>query len=445
MNSLLKKKKRFMLWGLLAVSHVAFAEPLQQPWSFKGQYLISASDADMVASAYVDGKLGPKEGSDQLSIIDLSKPPQDYAAIEVPASNSVAGPPAVLAVDSAGNYAYVIETFTPRPDDDNDHTFRDLSLGELLTVYDIRNKQKPKLVAKHQIKQRPDAIDISPDGQWLIISYHPGTPSFDNQPLGLYQMNEGQIQAAFYPEIPNWDYSDRLISLSWHPNGEAIALINETAAEVSFYTLNDDQTLTPWGNKVSVGKSPFIGRFTDAGKHYLVNNLYWGDDVSGRWNEAPNGTIVNIAVAAEQVDDTVRHALSSQVMVRPSPEGFAVSPNGEWVVAANMERSWLPYDDARQSWFSSLTLIQRDPKTGAMNVMATTPYDGILPEAVVFDSTGESFAVATYDYYDTETSGGAIDFFRIVADPLNTQKKMVMQIRKSVPVTRGPHSMLLIK
>lgn len=437
--------KLHSLWfamSLLVFNPSSYGDTLDHPWSFKGKYLISTSDADMVASAYVDGKLGPKEGQDALSIIDLSKPPRDYSAIEVPASNSVAGPPAVLAVDPLGEYAYIIETFTPRPDNSNPHTFKDLQLGSLLTVYNIKNKQKPRLVGKQQIKQRPDGIDISPDGQWLVINYHPTTPSFNSQPLGLYKVRDGKIIQRHFPALPDWDMEDRLISVSWHPDGETLALINESAAEVSFFNINySNVSLTPWGNTVSVGKAPFIGRFTDDGKHFLVNNLYWGSDVSGKWNEAPNGTLVNITLDAD-AGQGIRHALSSQVMVRPSPEGFAVSPDGKWVVTANMERSWLPYDDARQSWFSSLSLIERDPKTGAMNVMHTLPYEGILPEAVVFDTESKSFAVTTFDYYDTQTPGGAIDFFTIVADPLNPEQKMIMQTSYRAPVSRGPHSMV---
>ena len=79
-----------------------------------------------------------------------------------------------------------------------------------------------------------------------------------------------------------------------------------------------------------------------------------------------------------------------------------------------------------------------------MNTVHNYPFDSILPETVVFDSTGEHFAVTTFDHYDHSIKGGAIDFFSIVADPLNSTNKMIMQSRWSVPVTRGAHSMVLI-
>jgi hypothetical protein len=205
------------------------------------------------------------------------------------------------------------------------------------------------------------------------------------------------------------------------------------------------KSLVSWGNKVSVGKSPFIGRFTENGSHFIVNNLYWGKDVQGQWNEAPPGTIANITLNANGDQNNPRHALSSQVMVGPSPEGFAVSPKGDWVVSLNMERSWLPYEDKRQNWFSSLSLIKRDPQTGAMNEVHRLPYDGILPEAAVFDASGMQLAVATFDLYDEAEEGTAIDYFRIADDPLNPYNKVLVKMRWHTPVTRGAHSLILIK
>lgn len=63
--------------GSVVLSTTTLAASLEPSWGFEGQYLISVSDADMVASAYVDGQLGPKEGSDQLSIIDVSLKPRE--------------------------------------------------------------------------------------------------------------------------------------------------------------------------------------------------------------------------------------------------------------------------------------------------------------------------------------------------------------------------------
>src|SRR5882724_815116 len=64
------------------VTHAAQAQSAST-LDFKGRLLISVSDADMVASAYSDGDLGPVDGQDALSVIPLGKPPSDWRAFEI--------------------------------------------------------------------------------------------------------------------------------------------------------------------------------------------------------------------------------------------------------------------------------------------------------------------------------------------------------------------------
>lgn len=77
--------------------------------------LVAVSDADMVASAYSDGKLGPAQGADALSVIRLGRPPGELRAAATGVSNSVTGPPAAVAVTPDGRYAVVAELRGPRP------------------------------------------------------------------------------------------------------------------------------------------------------------------------------------------------------------------------------------------------------------------------------------------------------------------------------------------
>lgn len=223
--------------------------------------------------------------------------------------------------------------------------------------------------------------------------------------------------------------------------------MNENAAEVGFVRVvpqGNEFELQPWGNVVQIEKAPYMARFTPDGRHLIVNNLYWGPDVEGRWSEAPHGSVVSIRLeAGTQPDGSPRHALVSRAMTGVSPEGLAISPNGRYVVTTNLERSYLPYDDDRITWFSSLSLMTLDPQTGQLNHVADYPYDGILPEAAAFDASSQYLAVVNYDHFDDQVEGGSIDFWRIASDPLNPHPHLV-QTRYSVPVTRGAHSMVLL-
>ena len=432
---------------LLPIAHASLAQDRVAPLNFQGRYLVSISDADMLASAYVDGQLGPREGSDALSVIPLGGHVRDSQAHEVGASNSVAGPPVAVAVTPDGRYAIVIESFAPRPEGNwEDQTFADLSFGDRLQVFDLADPTRPTRVQEIIVAERPDAVSINRDGSLIAVTFHPAGAGTET-PLALIPFSNGRLGEPVYPAVPPLPAGQRLIHAEWHPTQDVLALVNETAAEVAFVQAaiqGNRLDLQPWGNGVKIEKAPYMARFTPDGRHLIVNNLFWGPDVEGTWSEAPLGSVNSIRLeAGTRSDGSPRHALVSRAITGVSPEGIAISPNGQFVVTTNLERSYLPYDDDRITWFSSLSLITLDPETGQLNHVGDYPYDGILPEAAAFDASSQFLAVANYDHFDDRIQGSSIDFWRIAADPLNPQP-MLVQTRYSVPVTRGAHSLVLV-
>lgn len=446
-----------MHWKLLTLGLLAFLQlslrttaqtsDRAAPLEFKGRYLVSLSDADMLASAYVNGQLGPREGRDALSVIPLGNHAKDLRAYETEASNSVAGPPTAVAVTPDRRYALVVETLRPRPEGDwQKQTFADLKHGNRIKVFDLSTPTRPVKVQELAIAERPTSVSINRDGSLVSVTFHPrggGTKT----PLALIPFKNGQLGQPTYPAVPRFPQGDELVHAEWHPQEDILALINNTGATVSFAkVVRQGATfeLQLSGNVVQVEKFPFMARFTPDGRHVIVNNLFWGSDVEGLWSEAPRGSVVSIRLeAGTQADGSPRHALISRAMTGVSPEGLAVSPNGRYVVTTNLERSYLPYDDKRITWFSSLSFITLDPQTGQLQHVADYPFDGVLPEAAAFDASSQYLAVVKYDDFDDRIQGGAIDFWRVATDPLNPQP-MLVQTRYSVPVTRGVHSMVLV-
>lgn len=96
-------KLLLITFSFISVTIAAGQTGLSKPvFDFKGRYIVSVSDADMVASAYLDGHLGDIEGKDALSIIRLDKPVNELKAAAIEASNSVTGPPSSVAVSPNG-------------------------------------------------------------------------------------------------------------------------------------------------------------------------------------------------------------------------------------------------------------------------------------------------------------------------------------------------------
>lgn len=417
---------------------------LRAPMNFEGRYLVSVSDADMVASAYVDGQLGPIEGQDQLSLISLAGDPRDWSAVEVPATNSVAGPPASIDLSPDGRFAFVIETWTQRPGHAVDETFSDLAFGSLLQVFDLSNPDAPVKVSETEIPLRPDAIRVNSDGSLIAVTFH-GSGGGAKAPLAIFPFENGSLGVPSFPQIEGWPTDGRMIDIDWHPVENVLAILDETHATLRFAEVNEDRTISVFGNVVDIEKAPFRAEFTPDGRHIVVNALYWGADIAGRWIEAPRGSVLTVRMSAEINGGISRHAMVSTVKTGVSPEGLAVSPDGQWVVTTNLERSYLPYGDGRITWFSSLTLAHLDQATGRLEKVGDFAYDGILPEAAAFDNSSKFLAVATYDHFDDFRAGGSIDFWRIETDPLDVRTTHLVKTDHSVSVTRGVHSLVIAR
>jgi DNA-binding beta-propeller fold protein YncE len=219
--------------------------------------------------------------------------------------------------------------------------------------------------------------------------------------------------------------------------------LSSTGANVRFAHVTQDLELEVFGNIVEVEKLPFRLEFTPDGRHVVANALYWGADIDGYWIEAPRGSLFTVRLNAGESGNQARHAMISTIKTGVSPEGIAVSPDGKWVASTNLERSYLPYDDERITWFSSITLSKLNPDTGVLTKVGDFAYDGILPEAAQFDNSSQYLSVATYDHFNSEKHGGSIDFWRITADPLAPERTILLKTDYSIPVTRGAHSMVI--
>lgn len=416
--------------------------------NFEGRYLVSVQDADMVSTAYVNGRLGPREGSDTLAVVSLDGDPRDWAAAEVFASNSVAGPPAAVEITPDGRFAFVVETFTPRPDNDAPHGFGDMSVGSALTVVSLANPAAPEAIQTLEVGQRPLAVDVNPAGTFVAVSYSIEGGSGGGTPLQIFRIGEdGTLVAPVSPTIEGYALGeDNIMDMDWHPDGEVMVWINQFANTMQFARVTEDLQVQPYGNTVEIDRAPYRVLFTPDGSHVVANALYWGQDIAGTWIEAPRGQVLTVRMNAEERNDgTVRHALIDRVMTGVSPEGLAVSPDGRWVATTNLERSYLPYDDERITWYSSVTLAALDQATGDLTEVGTFSYDGILPEAAVFDNSGNYLAVTNFDHFDDRVEGSSIDFWRIQTDPLDPGNTQLIKTEHSVPVARGAHSMVIAR
>lgn len=451
-------RRRYPLrWGwLLLASLVGSAGPAvgqrrhaaPAPFGFAGRYLVAVSDADMVASAYVDGHLGPAEGADALSVIRLGGPPRAMRAAHVAVTNSVAGPPASLAVTPDGRYAVVIETLGPRPAGPADPKLRDLALGRTLTVVDLTNPDRPRVTQRLTGPEYPLSVAINFDGSLVAVAYGPRGAGRQT-PLALYRFSGGQLADFQTPAVPGWVAGDELTHVEFHPQENILGLVVSTHPRLVLMRLTGTGpalSLAPWGNAVDLEKAPYLVRFTPDGRYAVANAIYGEADVLDGGMGAPHGSVLSVRLAATTgPDGTPQHRLVSHAETGVLPEGLNVSPDGRWVVTANLERSAAAFDDPRQGFFSSLTLLHLDPETGRLETAGTFAFDGVLPETAVFDNSSRYLAVATFDHFDEQRAGGSVDFWRLATDYYDPRRVELIKTDYSVPVARGVHSLVIVR
>ena len=415
----------------------AHAQPhVALPSGFGGRLLVTISDADMLASAYIDDQLGPAQGVDTLSVVRLDKNTA-LRAVTLPATNSVTGPPAALAVAPDGRYAIIVETLGPRAREMT--KLSELPLGQTLLVVDLADPDRPKLVQRLACPAQPETISINAAGSLVAVTF--GTRGAgQTTPLMIYRFAGGQLSNAVAPAIPGWTLGHELGDAEFSPQDDTLALLDKTAAQVSFVKVAAEGALTRWGNAVSVGAAPFLVRWTPNGRYVLVNPAEAGADFTLR------GLVMSIRVAASRdAGGAPEHKVVARALTGVIPEGLAISPDGRWVATSNLERSWSPQGAANRTLFSSLTLLRLDPASGALERVGDFPFDGILPETVLFDNSSQFIASTTFDRFDGQTPGGSLDFWRIAPDAADAQRVELVKNNVSLPVTRGAHTMVIVR
>jgi len=437
--------------GVLCLTGAAFGQqqPVNQPTvppNFKGRLLVVLSDADMVASAYSDGKIGPVQGGDALSVVRLDRPLGEAGAVHVPVSNSVTGPPAAAAVTPDGRYAVVVETLGPRSSGRADAKLSDQPLGKTIAVVDLTDPDAPKVVQRVGCLAQPETVSFNAAGTLAAVAFGPQGAG-KTTPLLIYPFAHGQLSNPAAPRIPGWKFGDNLGDATFAPTGDLLALLDSDKPAVSFVRVaSSGSLLSRWGNAVDVEKDPSLVRFTPNGRYVIVNSQYADAEMLDKGAGSLRGTTQSIRLDAEQAaDGSPRHRLVSRATTGVVSEGMAVSPDGRWVATSNLERSFLPLADPRQGFFSSITLLRLDPETGALDRIGDFTSDGILPETVLFDNSSHFIASTAFDRFDGRQPGGSVDFWRIATDYYDPKRVELVKLNGSVPVQRGAHTMVIVR
>lgn len=454
-SSLLRPVYRLLLLGVTLLVAVPVqaqmtparpaATPAPEADAFQAKLLLALSDADMVPSTYVDGKLGPPAGRDALSLVAFDG--SHVAPVRVqtlPVSNTVTGPPAALTLTPDGRYALSAEGRGPRLAAGPEGTLAGLPSGRTLTVVDLADPQHPQVVQQLVGPQRVSAISVSADGTLVALAVAPagdGTAT----PLWLYRFQNGRLLDGQAVPIPGWKAGDELVTAIFHPSRPLLALTNKTQRQLQLVEVRpagSQWQLRPWGNAVAIEAGNLLTCFSPDGRYVFAN----GGPATPEPGEPLHGWVLSIRLDARPgAAGGPVHELVARARTGYVPEGLAVSPDGQLLVTVNLEQSFQPVGNAQRSRYASVSLFAIDPASGALAPAGDFAFDGMLPESAVFDRSSRRLAVANFGRLDEPTAGGSIDFWRVVGAASGPERLRLIKTNRSVPVQRGVHTLTVVR
>ena len=334
-------------------------------------------------------------------------------------SNSTNGPPGALALSNDGRFAYVAETYQPRPQGAT--LLEQLQRGKVIRSLDLRSVDKGRVADTVEVGTQPQAIGLNPSGDLLVAI----TVDADRE-LAFVPVRDGRFGAVarfglglppssgFIPLKSTW--------AQWHPSGRYIAVNLVDRAQVAFYEVvrgsdGSVSAVRPWGNRVQSNKFPFVGCFSPDGRYYITSDIQWGIDTKGFYG-VREGILTTIRLAgSDEIGDKASHTVPHIALGAWGSETIIFSPDGRFLVSSNLRGTGKPDGDADWTENASLSLYELESKTGRLTPRGEWSFDAVLPQGLAFDASGSALFVGINRYRGDEAAlGGAVEIWRLVTE-----------------------------
>ncbi|MDX2303950.1 MAG: hypothetical protein NW226_14180 [Microscillaceae bacterium] len=406
--------------------------------TFKGTLLV-ASDADQIGTAYADGVINKVAGiEDSLTVLQWSDA-GDILKKQLHVSNSVVSWPSVIAHSPDKKYAYIVETRGVYKGEKQQlkNVWTDMPRGTIVTVVDIRSPQNPQIVQQIPIGINPKTASVNQKGDLLLVASQE-----KGKEIVLATLKAGLVDQTYTFPIEGLSREGSnggVNAAEFHPSLDVMAVLKDNRSVVFYQIKRQDGNIQieQIGKDLEAGKVISVGNFTPDGRFFVVADVSWGDSNLGNVFNG-RGYLVSILF-----DEKGAHRLVNKAKVGLSPEGFDISPDGEWAVAVNMRRTYLPkgfpYSIFAARKLSSLSLVKIDKQTGTLKTLGDEyGFEGELPEDAVFDAESKTIAVTIYNQrFEAFPKQGYVEFWAL-------EDNKLVRTALRVPLTRGCHNLKLV-
>ncbi|HEX9955653.1 MAG TPA: WD40 repeat domain-containing protein [Fibrella sp.] len=428
----MKKVSFLAAWLMVAGinSGTAFA---QAPIQFNARALVAISDADLSASALVDGNRYTSPGTrDQLTYISfpLNRTGQNMGSVNL--SNSMSLTDKALAVNNSGRIGFVVEGRGSLGDSlGTIKGVSDFPATNAMFVLDLSNPQKPAVKYRVPVGASAslNAVSLAPTGTSLVVASGEA-----GKEIKLVEVDASgkptRVLTAGSP-VPGVAITD----VAFHPGGQFVAYTTATGEVGLMKYAVDEKTKKPYvtahGKPVKVGSMLGGGKFTTKGDYFVIADSKKAPGAGG----AGSGEVFVVQFSTE--DTPADAKIVSQIATSESPEAVAISPDGSMVAVVSAGQSYQPFTNAAAGKSEVSLYSLRDGKLAAAG---KATIDGIMPQAVEFDKTGDNLAVGVSEYLDYGLRSGGIEFYTITK---GDQPALTRQPGR-ISVTRGVHAMRVV-
>jgi DNA-binding beta-propeller fold protein YncE len=293
----------------------------------------AARAADIIVSAQ-DGKFVRVEGRatfpepappDSLVVLDASQAPPVVRSTVEGLEHTVQGPPQSVAVTPDGKLAIVAAPTR------YDYAAKKELFDNFLQVVDLESNP-PRLIAKVDVGGHPNGLTINRDGTLLLAAAHDGTVKVvaiegkTLKPLDQVKVGEKRLAGISFTH----DGKSAIVALR-DENGAAVLSIDGTTVKLT-------------NEKIATGVNPYAVDVSSDGKWAVIGN-------TGINRIVDDADVVTLVDVGKRPFRAVQ-----QISVPATPEGVAISPDGQWIAVSSMAGSNLLATDPGRHRLGSVTL-----------------------------------------------------------------------------------------
>jgi DNA-binding beta-propeller fold protein YncE len=360
MRSSTMKRRAAAMLALLAAAAVPVA-------SRAAPFMIVGDDEKIGVDAQGKPMINPT-GNDEVLIIDIANPEAPKITATLKLENSIVGPPTNLAISPNGGIALVADSMTVA----EENGLRKLVPTDQLFVIDLKSNP-PKLVQTLHLGKQPSGLSFSPKGDLALVCNR-----VDGS-ISVLKIDGAQVtQTATIP------IGAGVAHVEFTPDGKHALAVRSPDNKVALLDVDGDKVTY---NKLDLPTYPFPYNVVVSPDSKLAITADNGNGGSSDGNMD--------AVSVIDLEGPHPHVIA-HLTVEDAPEGLAMSPNGKYAVALNVNGSNNP-----QAWYyhktGSLTVLRIQGKT--VTVAKTLPV-GALPEAVMISPDSRYIYVGNFNDMD---------------------------------------------